>query len=61
MIYKLARKVHSSGSFLVKKYTGKNAVLMKGKLDETAARLEHLPHKSPTSLTQQAHVLITTL
>jgi hypothetical protein len=53
------KKVCSTGSFLDKKYTGKNSVLTEEKLEITA-RLEHLPHKSLTLAAQQAQVLSTT-
>jgi hypothetical protein len=56
----LVKKVHSTGSFLDKKYTRQNAVLTEETLDEIGARLEHSPCKSLARLAQQAQVSKTT-
>jgi hypothetical protein len=45
-ILRLVKKVHSTGSFLDKKYNGQNAVLTEETPDEIGARLEHSPRKS---------------
>jgi hypothetical protein len=55
-IFECMKKVHSTASFLDKKYTRENAVLTEEKLDEIGAGLEHLPCKSFTQLAQQAQV-----
>jgi hypothetical protein len=59
-ILRLVKKVHSTGSFLDKKYTRQNAVLTEETPDKIGARLEHSPHKSLARLAQQAQVLKTT-
>jgi hypothetical protein len=53
-ILRLVKKVHSTGSFLYKKYTRQNAVLTEETLDEIGARLENSPRKSLARLAQQA-------
>jgi hypothetical protein len=52
--------MHSTGSFLDKKYTRQNVVLTEETLDEIGARLEHSPRKSLARLAQQAQVSKTT-
>jgi hypothetical protein len=59
-ILRLMIKVLSTGSFLDKKYTIQNDVLTEETLNETGARLEHLPRKSLAQLAQQAQVSKTT-
>jgi hypothetical protein len=59
-ILRLVKKVHSTGSFLGKKYTRQNAVLTEETLDEIGARFEHSPRKSLARLAQQAQVSKTT-
>jgi hypothetical protein len=59
-ILRLVKKVHSTGSFLDKKYTRQNAVLTEETHDEIGARLEHSPRKSLVRLAQQAQVSKTT-
>jgi hypothetical protein len=55
-ILRLVKKVHSTGSFLDRKYTRQNAVLTEETLDEIEAKLEHSPRKSLARLAQQAQV-----
>jgi hypothetical protein len=54
MIFRLVKKVRSTGSFLDKKYTRQNAVLTEETLDEIRVRLKHSPRKSLARLAQQA-------
>jgi hypothetical protein len=51
-IFRLMKKVHSTGSFLDKNYTRQNNVLAEETLDEIGARLEHSPHKSLARVAQ---------
>jgi hypothetical protein len=53
-------KVRSTGSFLDKKYTRQNVVLIEETLDEIGTRLEHSTCKSLAQLAQQAQVSKTT-
>jgi hypothetical protein len=59
-ILRLVKIVHSTGSFLDKKYIRQNAVLTEELPDKTGARLEHSPRKSLVQLAQQTQVTITT-
>jgi hypothetical protein len=52
--------VHSTGSFLEKKYSRQNAVFTEEMLDEIEGRLEHSPRKFMAQLAKQALVLKTT-
>jgi inhibitor of nuclear factor kappa-B kinase subunit alpha len=59
-IFKLVKKVRSTGSVLDKKYSRQNAVLTEEVLDEIGARLEHSPPKSLARLAQEVKVSTTT-